>query len=320
MSRTEFAKNLLKDEPWAPTPLLQAQAIGGALGIELWLKREDCTPVGSFKLRGALVAMERQGPGVPAAGVYVASAGNYGLAIATAGRRAGIGVTVFVAPGATPSKLNRIRMCGSRVVEQGNDFDAAKDAARSIAREDGAAFWEDGVITEMADGAATIASELLDHPEPWDAVVVPVGNGSLIKGVATEFKTRSPETRVVGLVSTGAPAMAHAIQGRPWDEHAPVDTIADGLAVRLPIMAIAEEIGPLVDDVWLVDESLLIPAVRTLMEMEQVMAEPSAAINIAGLAEHRAQMAGKRVAAIITGGHLSMSLLPEIGSSKGLFG
>ena len=318
MNRTEAARALLKSEPWVPTPQLKAEGLGGALGIDLWLKREDCTPVGSFKLRGALVAMERQGPDVPAAGVYVASAGNYGLAIATAGQRAGFSVTVFVPAGATPSKLERIRMCGSTVVEGGEDFDLAKERARANAREDGAAFWEDGVITEMADGAATIASELLDDPEPWDAVLVPIGNGSLIKGVASEFKARSPQTRVVGLVSTGAPAMAHAIEGRPWDEHALVDSIADGLSVRVPIMGIVEEIRPLVDDVWLIDESLLIPAVRTLMEMEQVTAEPSGAITIAGLAEHRTEMAGQRVAAVITGAHLRMSLLPEVASSAGL--
>jgi threonine dehydratase len=318
MTTLQFANDLLKNEPWVPTPLLPAKTIGDRLGVELWLKREDCTPVGSFKLRGALVSMARRGDEMRTRGVYVASAGNYGLAMAVAGQRRGVEVTVVVPLGATPSKLERIRLCGATVIEHDADFDGAKEFARTAAADAGAAFWEDGIIEEMAHGAATISQELLTHPEPWDYVLVPVGNGSLIKGVASVFKDEHPATRVVGLVPSGAPSMAQGIRGEPWDEGAPMTTIADGLAVRVPIRPIVQELKALVDEVWLVNDEKLLPAVLSLMELEQVMVEPSAAITLAGLADHSSELSGKRVVAIMTGAHLRQSLMSELLTTEGL--
>ena len=255
---------------------------------------------------------------MPEAGVYVASAGNYGLAIVYACARYGIPVTVIAPEGATPSKLDRIRLLGGTVEIHGHDFDVAKGHAKEKAGESGGVFWEDGVIEEMATGAGTIATELLRHPEPWDMVVVPLGNGSLIKGIAQEMKRRSPDTEIVAVVPEGAPAMAQALLGQQWDESAPVKTLADGLAVRVPIARIVNELIELIDDVWTVAETDIIRAVKTLMEMEQVLAEPSAATPIAAMADHPDDIRGKRVAAIVTGAHLSLSLLPELATTRGL--
>jgi threonine dehydratase len=314
----EFAASLIEAEPWTPTPLLQAQTIGRRLDAEVWLKREDCTPIGSFKLRGAITTAGALASEVPEAGVYVASAGNYGLAIVYACARYGIPVTVVAPEGATPSKLDRIRLLGGTVEIHGRDFDVAKGHAKEKAGESGGVFWEDGVIEEMATGAGTIATELLRDQEPWDMVVVPLGNGSLIKGIAQEMKRRSPSTKIMAVVPEGAPAMAQALLGQQWDESAPVDTLADGLAVRVPIPKIVEELTCLVDDVWTVSESDILPAVKSLMELEQVFAEPSAATPIAAMAGQPDEVRGKRVAAIVTGAHLSMSLLPDIASTRGL--
>ena len=312
MTSLASASQILGNEPWTPTPFLSAPILGHRLGLEIWLKREDCTPVGSFKLRGALVAMERLRDQLPDAGIWVASAGNFGLAVAVAGARHGVRVTVVVPKGATPSKVERIRLAGADVTEHGDDFDEAKDFARSSASRAGAAFWEDGAVPELATGAATIAAEMLDQSGTWDCVLVPVGNGSLIKGVAGVFKDRSPDTQVVGLVASGAPAMHQAMTGSTWNERANISTLADGLAVRVPITSIVKELEFLVDDVWLVQESKLLPAVRTLLDLESILSEPSAAIALAGLAEHRAAFAGKRVAMIITGAHLNASLMSEV--------
>ncbi len=261
----EAALHVLNQEPWTPTPLLQASTIGDKLGCELWLKREDCTPIGSFKLRGALVTTAKLGGELSDAGVYVASSGNYGLAIAFAGRRRGIPVTVFVPADTTPSKIDRITLEGARVVQHGSDFDEAKAFAKSSAQTEGAGFWEDGVVEEMAYGAATIGYELLEHPEPWDYVVVPLGNGSLIKGIASAFKAQQPEARVIGVVPASAPSMALSFRGERLDESATIHTHADGLAVRVPIPEIVDELKILVDDVWLVEEADLLRAVRTLL-------------------------------------------------------
>ncbi|MDA1348999.1 MAG: pyridoxal-phosphate dependent enzyme [Chloroflexi bacterium] len=244
MTSLASASQILGNEPWTPTPFLPALILGNRLGLELWLKREDCTPVGSFKLRGALVAMERLRDQIPDAGIWVASAGNFGLAVAVAGARHGVRVTVVVPKGATPSKVERIRLAGADVTEYGDDFDEAKDFARSGASRAVAAFWEDGAVPELATGAATMAAEMLDQSGSWDCVLVPVGNGSLIKGVASVFKDRSPDTHVVGLVASGAPAMHQAMTGGAWNERANISTLADGLAVRVPITGIVKELEP----------------------------------------------------------------------------
>ena len=306
----EIAREVLDSEPWLPTPMLPASTLGGRLGLDLWLKREDCSPIGSFKLRGMLVTVARRAAEVGPAGVYAASAGNYGLAVAEACRRSGIRATIMLPEVATPSKVERIRLCGAEVVQYGRDFDAAKDYARSTAEQEGAAFWEDGVVEEMSFGSSTIAAEIIESGPPFDYVLVPLGNGSLLRGIASLFKELSPQTAVVGLVSTASPAMGQAMLGEAWDAHTFVDTAADGLAVREPILPIVEELKPLVDHVWFVREELLLPAVRCLIEMEQVMVEPSAAITAAGLVQHRDRIDGNRVAAVLTGAHIRPDLIP----------
>ena len=323
----DFALSVLRKERWTPTPLLPASTIGRRAGVELWLKREDCSPVGSFKLRGALVTfaarleMAKMGgdhEDIATTGVYVASSGNYGAAIALAGERHDVRVTVVVPEGAPQSKLRRLHDSGARVEQHGRDFDAAKDFARDAAAEEGAAFWEDGVVEEMSWGAATIGWELLEDEEPWDAVIVPIGNGSLMRGIATVMRARSPGTMVIGAVPSRAPAMSLAMRGERWDEAVGVDTIADGLAVRVPIPEIVEDLKSLVDDVWVVDEPAILSGIKSLMELEQVMVEPSAAITIAGLTSNRRALSGKRVAAVITGAHLGLDLIPKALASDSL--
>ncbi len=308
----ESASGVLAGEDWLPTPLLPAGLIGSRLGLDLWLKREDCTPTGSFKLRGGLVAMAHLGESLPPEGVYVASVGNYGVAIAFAAQRAGVKAAVYAPADATPSKLARIRLHLAEVRLRGRDYEAARDAAVHEAAEHQATFWQDGVIAEMEWGAATIASEILAQAGRWDAVVVPIGGGSLIKGIASAVKDRSPHTRLIGVVASGAPAVAHAFHGRPWDTDAPVATWADGISVRVPLPGMVYDLKRLVDDVWVVEEPRILSSVRSLMELEQVMVEPAAAITVAGIADHRAELAGKRVAAVLTGAHLNMALVPEV--------
>ena len=241
MNRLAFALEVLEQEPWLPTPLLQAQVMGNRLGVEIWLKREDCTPVGSFKLRGALVAAASRADQITDTGVYCSTAGNYGLAIATACKRQGIKASIIMPEWANPSKVERMQLLGAEIIKHSDDGDVAKDFAKSIASQNGAPFWEDGVIEEMALGSATIAIELLTHPRPWDYVLVPLGNGSLMKGIATIYKERSPHTRIVGMVPKAMPSMFHCIKGNEWDHNAPVSTIAESLGVRVPIPEITEE-------------------------------------------------------------------------------
>ncbi len=320
MKPSENLKNtysILKNEYWIPTPLLPSR-IGKHLNSEIWLKREDCSPIGSFKLRGGLTAMSSNKSSIANRSVYVASAGNYGLAIAEAGRRYDVAVTVFVSNNANPSKIRCILETGAQVVHHGDDFDSAKEFGKMAAIKDNADFWEDGVVPEMAYGAATIADELMNSNITWDTVLVPIGNGSLIKGVASVLKEIKPSIKIIGLVTSGAQVMQKAITGQPFDINQPTKTEADGLEVRIPIMKISEEISHLIDDIWIIPESMLLPAVKTLMEFDQVMAEPSAAITIAACFQNKDFIDGQKVAAIITGSHLKSSLLKQLAETESL--
>tara|TARA_Y100000588_G_scaffold19367_1_gene19864 strand:+ start:15218 stop:16183 length:966 start_codon:yes stop_codon:yes gene_type:complete len=318
LNKYDAALNLIDAESWTPTPLLPASVIGDKLQMDLWFKREDCTPVGSFKLRGAIVAMHRLKEEILSNKIWVASAGNFGLAVAQAGVRYGINISVVVPNGATRTKVERIRLTGARVITYGNDFDESKDHARQKALETGSSFWEDGSIPEIAEGASTISQEILSQSDSWDWLIIPIGNGSLIKGMADVFKKKSPTTKIVGIVPSGAPSMYHAIKGNSNFHGGQISTIADGLAVRMPIQPIVDELIPLIDDLWLVSESEILPAINTLMKYESIMVEPSAAIGLGGIVANQNLLKGRKVAMIITGAHLDHKLMPQIIESSPL--
>ena len=317
MQNSNQINDIISKQNWTPTPFYKATSLSHKLNLNLWLKREDCTPIGSFKIRGALIAMDSLGDSIPDTGVCVASAGNYGLAISTAGQFHGIKTTVFVPENATESKVEKIRLSGATVIQKGSDFDTAKNMARKYAESNKMLFWEDGVLNEMVCGSSTIAREIISVSQDWDYIIVPVGNGSLIKGIAQEIKKTLPSTKVLGLVPSGSPAMYQALTGIDWDESASPKTTADGLSVRIPIKQITEEIKPLIDGVFLIQESKLLPAVKAFIEQEQMAVETSAAICLAGITEING-LDGKNVAAIITGSHIQPRLLQEALAGKSL--
>ena len=317
MQNPNQINDIISNQNWTPTPFYKATSLSDKLNLNLWLKREDCTPIGSFKIRGALIAMDSLSDTIPQSGVCVASAGNYGLAISTAGEIHGIKATVFVPENATESKVEKIRLTGANVIQKGNDFDTAKNEARKYSKSNGMLFWEDGVLDEMVCGSSTIAREMIAVSKKWDYIIVPMGNGSLIKGIASEIKRVLPSTKVIGVVPSGSPAMYQALTGLAWDESVSPKTTADGLSVRIPIKKISQEIKPLIDGVFLIEESKLLPAVKTLIEQEQMAVETSAAICLAAIPEING-LNGKNVAAIITGSHIQPKLLQKALSGKSL--
>jgi threonine dehydratase len=257
---------------------------------DVLLKDETAGPLGCFKGRGADLFVAELGERTP---LVCASAGNFGLAVADAGRRRGVPVTVFVSRNANPRKVARIRAAGGEVVVAGEDFDAAKDAARM---HPGACFVEDGDIAAISEGAGTIAAEL----EPVDVILVPVGNGALIAGIGTWMRAHHPRTRVIGVCASGAPVMRTCWhERRVVEAPARVDTIADGIAVRVPVPAAVDDLSHVVDDMLLVDDDQLRAAMEGLRARTGIVAEPSA---VAGLAlAHR--FTG-RIATILTGGNV----------------
>jgi threonine dehydratase len=289
------------DARFVGTPSWSHPAVSSWLGCDLVVKDESQTPLGCFKGRGADLYVHRLA--ARDGRLVCASAGNFGLALADAGRRRGFPVVVFVSTRASAFKVARIRALGATTVAAGDDFDAAKAAARADVAAGGGSYVEDGAEIAISEGAGTIGAELGDLGV--DTVIVPVGNGALIAGIGAWLRARRPGIRIIGVCSAGAPVMRDCWQrGLAAAAGAGVDTIADGIAVRVPVPAAVADVAAVVDDLVLVDDAALIRAMQALSTLTGAVAEPSAVAGIAAIAADPARFAGARIATVLTGSNL----------------
>jgi threonine dehydratase len=290
------------DPVFLNTPQFESEPLSEKLGVVTVLKVETINPIRSFKGRGTDYLLRR----LPADGsaLVCASAGNFGQGLAYACRKAGRALTVFAATTASPIKVDRMRALGAEVITAGGDFDEAKAAAKRHASHREAFYVEDGLLGPIAEGAGTIALELAREKPPLDAVLIPLGNGSLINGVGLWLKHASPQTRVIGVVAGAAPAMALS-----WERASPVTspsaTIADGIAVRVPVPEALDLMRGVVDEVMRVSEDEILAAIRLIFSEAALVAEPAAAVGVAAIAQRARDLAGQRVATPITGGNLT---------------
>ncbi len=294
------------DPAFLHTPQFVCEPLSDRTGVTTVLKVESVNPIRSFKGRGADYLLHRLGTQTKP--IVCASAGNFGQGMAYACRKRGIEITVFAAHTASPLKIERMRGLGAKIELEVGDFDQAKDAARRFAEERDQLFIEDGKIGAIGEGAATIALELTGMQEPLDAVFVPLGNGSLVNGIGTWLKHASPRTEVIAVCAATAPSMALS-----WKAHrvvdAPSDTIADGIAVRVPVPEAVALMEHTVDDVMIVDDEMMVASMRTLLHDAGLVVEPAGAAGLAAIAQRKHDLAGKRVAAILTGGNLTQDQL-----------
>ncbi len=216
-------------------------------------------------------------------------------------------MTVFAAHTANPLKLEQMRRLGAEVVLVGDDFDAAKDAAREHAAGSGGRFVEDGAEPAIAEGAGSLAVELAEWPEPIDAVYVPVGNGALITGVGRWLKAHAPGTEVVGVCATGAPAMFESWRAASPRSTERAATIADGIAVRVPVAQAVRNLGGSVDRMVLVEDSLLVEAMQVLFGALGVVVEPAGAAGLAGVLLERERRRRQLVGVPLCGGNVTPS-------------
>jgi threonine dehydratase len=287
---------------------LECEPLSRALGCRLTIKVETANPIGSFKGRGAETFVARLLESGERRPLVCASAGNFGLALAYAGRTQGLPVTVFAAQNASPVKLDRLRALGVEVRLAGEDFDASKAEARAFAAAAGLRFVEDGLEPAISEGAGTIGLELLARGAPFEVLTLPLGNGALAAGIATVFAARSPSTRIIAVVSRGAPAMAESLRRGPGAApvtYPAVDTIADGIAVRIPIPEALDDLRPVLDEVVEVDDAALIDAMALLHVHAGLPSEPSGVAGIAAIVSEPGRYAGLRVATVLSGSNVS---------------
>lgn len=284
------------------TPQFVSDPLSDALEVRVLVKVETLNPIRCFKGRGADYFVAT----LPSdAHVVTASSGNLGQALAYACRRRCARLTVFAGQGANALKLARMRALGADVRLAGKDFDAAKVEGRRYARATGLAFIEDGVDPRLSEGAGSIAVELLAGAEQPDAVLVSLGNGTILGGMARWISAHAPAMEVVGVAPAGAPCMAESFRlGRPVDTGA-INTIADGMATRVPVPEALADLRGTVSDVVLVNDQDMIRAMRLAHRHLGLLLEPSGAAGIAALLAHAGRFHVRTVAVVLCGGNLT---------------
>jgi threonine dehydratase len=291
------------DPVFLDSPLLRETPLDQALGCVLALKLETLNPIRSFKGRGteALFAALSQKP----KSVVATSTGNFGQGIARAARRRGIAATILAPDGANPLKLAAMERLGAAVrIVPAAEGDGKAGAAR-LAAETGAMMIEDGAHREIAAGAGVIGLELTEAGILPDILVIQLGDGALAAGIGSWLRARSPKTRIVGVVASGAPAMMQSLAAGRAVVTAGVDTIADGMAICAPIASSVAMLKHCIDAVVAVDDAAIVAAARLLLRLTGVLVEPSGAAGIAAIATHRDTFAGQSVAGVLTGSNLS---------------
>ena len=273
------------------------------------LKLESVQPVRSFKVRGALNKVLSLDPAGRAAGVITASAGNHGQGVACAARAFGIPATVHVPEGANPLKVQAMERLGAQVVFGGANYQEAFNHALDAQKRSGASLVHAYDDEQVIVGQGTIGVELLTQLDAFDTVVVPVGGGGLIAGIATYLKARRPEVRVIGVEPEGADAMTRSLAGGEPVRLEQVTTIADGLAASAPGRLTFEIARRCVDRMILVTETELLDAVRLFFEWEHLLAEPAGAAAMAAVMCHLKPEPGERVVVLLSGANVSAEVM-----------
>jgi threonine dehydratase len=303
LSLENIARASLSIDPvFLDTPQFRVDSMEVRLGCRVVVKVETLNPIRSFKARGTeyFMASLEDRPRL-----VCTTAGNFGQGIAYSARRRGLEAVVFCGGGTSPLKVERMRTLGADVRLVGRNFDDAKVAAEAFAVETGARTVEDGREPAITEGAGTIGRELLRWPDPFDAILVPLGDGALLGGVAMWVKAHHPETRMIGVCASGTPAMERSWRAGKAEKLEGGDTIADGIAVRNPYPEAVARLTGLVDDIVLVDDDRIIESMRHAHREIGLVLEPSGAAALAALNTHRERFQGQTVGIILTGGNLT---------------
>ena len=296
---------------FAPTRLVAAPYLSAAAGTNVYLKLETELPTGSFKVRGAFYALAQRLNRGPIQEVVACSTGNHGAAVACAAKQFGIKAKIFLPANCNPVKRGRIAALGAAIVESGDsDPASAFTLAAEYAMQPGVHFLNDATDEALPAGPATICCEILEQLPETSAILVPMGDTALIRGIAAAAKQIAPQVKIIGVQAERAPSYYLS-----WKEGKVVgtetcDTIADGLATRTPEAANVRDLKSLVDDVVLVSEEQMLRAIEVLLLEEHVLAEPAGAASTAALLQSTAGC-GEHVALVVSGANISREVLKQ---------
>lgn len=295
------------------TPLVHSNTLSELTGTDAWFKLENLQMTGSFKERGALNRLLALSEDERQRGVIAASAGNHAQGLAYHGARLGLSVKIVMPKYSPITKIKSTEHWGAEVILHGDTFDDAFAHSKEIVEQEGRIYVHPFDDPLIAAGQGTIGIEILEALENIDAVLVPVGGGGLIAGIASYIKQVAPSIQIIGVEESGCDAMHQALQrGAPIMVDAePV--IADGIAVRQVSAANLKVVNALVDEMVAVSSDEIANAIMLMLEIEKLVVEGSAAAPLAALVNNRLpQLKGKRVVSVVSGGNIDVNLLSRI--------
>ena len=292
------------------TPFIDSPRLGGILGCDLQLKLENLQHTSSFKARGAYVKLSGLTAKERRRGVVAMSAGNHAQGVAFHAAKLGIPATI-VMPETTPfAKVERTSAHGARIVLQGRTLADCRDRTEQLIREDGLVMVHPYDDPEIIRGQGTVGLEIDADADDLDTVIVPIGGGGLMAGMAVALKAKRPSLCLIGVQVDSFPSMYDAIRGLP--QRAGGSTLAEGIAVKTPGELTRAIIAELVDDIILVPERAIERAVQLLVEQQRIVAEGAGAAGIAALVYAGDRFAGQRVATVVCGGNIDSRLLSSV--------
>ncbi len=292
------------------TPMLHSQTLSRIAGCDIWLKFENLQFTAAYKERGALNALLLLSEEQRARGVIAASAGNHSQGLSYHGTRLGVPVTI-VMPRSTPTvKVMQTESVGGKVELFGETFDEAYAHARQLEGERGLTFVHPFDDPDVAAGQGTVALEMLAAVPDLDCLVVPIGGGGLMSGMATVARAANPDIALIGVQAKLFPSMYAHLTGQ--DMRCGGDTLAEGIAVKAPGRFTAEIIAALVDEIVLVDEGALEHAVALFLQIEKTVVEGAGAAGLAAVLSNPEKFAGKRVGLVLCGGNIDTRLLANV--------
>jgi threonine dehydratase len=294
------------------TPVVTAPALSELAGSEIYLKLETLHRTGSFKERGALTKLLTLSAGERRAGVVAMSAGNHAQGLAYHAHRLGTPATIVMPEGTPFIKIDRTEAFGARVVLIGDSLSAARQAAYALARDRGLVLVHPYDDPMVIAGQGTIALELLADQPDLDTLVVPIGGGGLISGIAVAAKALNPKIEIIGVQSTLYPSMYRLMRGEDPGPPAAAATLAEGIAVKEPGRLTRHIVKALVSDILLVDDVAIEGAVETLLEYQKLVVEGAGAAGVAAVLATPERFHSRRVGIVVCGGNIDARLLASI--------
>ncbi len=289
------------------TPSHYSRPLSDLTGTEVFLKLETLQHTGSFKDRGAYIKLSSLTEAQKQSGVIAMSAGNHAQGVAWHANRLGIPATIVMPEGTPFTKVSRTQAHGARVILHGDNISAAEPFANDLAKEENLTFVHPYADPLIIAGQGTVGLEFLADVPDLDVILVPIGGGGIISGVAIAAKAINPEIKIVGVEAGLYPSMYQLINNMPPQMGG--DTIAEGIAVKTPGAINQEIVKALVDDILLVDEPSLELAVQTMLETGKTLAEGAGAAGLAALLAHPGRFAGKKTGLVVCGSNIDSRIL-----------